>query len=248
MVCITCTLSDEYLNPEVYDVEYGQYTADFPLFIDIKSRGSALDLACGTGRLTIALANSGLKCIGLDASVPMLERARLKSKELDIQYYEGDIRDFHFEESFDIITLTGNSFQTLLTLEDQKKLFSCVRSHLKTDGLFIFNTRNFRKQDLTTTQEFEHWHAFTDQDGHMVQVYGKQTYHPESSTVLYLTKRVWPSHVTMTETTLRFTLVEELISLLEESGFEVIQLYGDLNKTPYQKESPAIIPLCRARV
>ena len=58
----------EYQTPEIYDAEYGSFKDDYNVFVGLKHRGSALDLACGTGRLTLALAKAGLSCVGLDAS------------------------------------------------------------------------------------------------------------------------------------------------------------------------------------
>lgn len=238
---------DEYQNPEVYDAEYGHYTDDFNIFLGIKNKGYALDLACGTGRLTIALAQSGLNCTGLDASTIMLTYAGTKSQGLGIQYAEGDIRQFQFAQLFDLITLAGNSFQALLTKEDQIKMFSCVKHHLHKEGLFIFNTRNPLQEQLISNDDFEFWHDFTDQNGTKVQVFGKQLYDPTKNIMLYTTKRIWPTHETHSEVYLKFTTAEKLIILLEENGFEIIHLYGNIDKGPFSKQSPAIFFLCRLR-
>ena len=61
----------EYTDPDLYDAEHGSFKDDFNVFVRLKYHGSALDLACGTGRLTIALAKSGLSCVGIDASESM---------------------------------------------------------------------------------------------------------------------------------------------------------------------------------
>jgi cyclopropane fatty-acyl-phospholipid synthase-like methyltransferase len=102
---------EEYMEPDLYDAENDLFKDDFNVFVGLKHHGSALDLACGTGRLTIALAKSGLPCIGLDVSESMLERAREKSEGLDISYRQGDMRDFHLNQKFDLITMAGNAFQ-----------------------------------------------------------------------------------------------------------------------------------------
>jgi 2-polyprenyl-3-methyl-5-hydroxy-6-metoxy-1,4-benzoquinol methylase len=102
---------EEYDAPYVYEAEYGQYKGDFDLFLNLIDKGSVLDLACGTGRLAIPLAQKGLEVVGLDASVPMLELARHKSADLPIQWIQGDIRDFQLNQTFDLIIMAGNSFQ-----------------------------------------------------------------------------------------------------------------------------------------
>ena len=90
----------EYQTPEIYDAEYGLFEGDLNIFVGLKTIGNALDLACGTVRLTIALAKSGLICTGLDSSQAMLERAALKSTGLDVSYIQGDMRDFKIHQKF----------------------------------------------------------------------------------------------------------------------------------------------------
>jgi ubiquinone/menaquinone biosynthesis C-methylase UbiE len=101
---------EEYTDPDLYDAENDLFKDDFNVFVGLKDHGSALDLACGTGRLTVALAKSGLPCIGLDVSESMLERAQKKSDGRDIAYKQGDMRDFHLNQKFDLITMAGNAF------------------------------------------------------------------------------------------------------------------------------------------
>src|SRR5690242_7700145 len=117
---------EEYRDPELYDAENDSFKDDFNIFVGLKPRGLALDLACGTGRLTIPLAKSGLSCVGIDASPSMLECARRKSEGLDISYRQGDMRDFQLNQKFDLITMSGNAFQALLTDDDQERLLLCV--------------------------------------------------------------------------------------------------------------------------
>lgn len=238
---------DEYQNPAVYDAEYGNYSDDFNVFVGLKTGGDALDLACGTGRLTIALAKSGLNCTGLDTSKKMLEKARIKSKNLPIHYLDGDIRDFNLGQAFDLVTMAGNSFQALLTIEDQEKMLSCVRNHLRKDGLFIFNTRNPLQEKLSSTDEFEFWHNFTDLNGNIVHVFGKQQYDSFNKIMLYTTKRVWPTFETISEISLRFTEVDELIKLLDKHGFDILDTYGTVDKEPFDSTLSAIILLCRLK-
>lgn len=239
---------DEYSSPEIYDAEYGGYIDDFNIFLNLKTQGVALDLACGTGRITIPLSKTGLKVIGIDANISMIERASKKSQGLPISYLRSDIRDFYLAQKFDLITMAGNSFQALLTAADQREMLKSVKEHLKEDGLFIFNTRNLQKEKLNTIHNFEYWHDF--QDSRViapVRVFGKQLYNPENQIMNYTTKRVWPSYETVSEIKLRFTSYIELIKQLENSGFEIIEICGNVDKTPYHSTSPSIISLCRLK-
>ena len=69
---------DEYGDPYLYDCEYGQYQDDLGLYLDLIEKGRVLDLACGTGRLTIPLAQKGMEVVDLDIRDSMLKLARKK--------------------------------------------------------------------------------------------------------------------------------------------------------------------------
>ncbi len=238
---------EEYADPRLYDSEYGGYQGDFGFFLNLIQTGSVLDLGCGTGRLTIPLAQKGLKVVGLDASLPMLTLASKKSQGLPIEWVQGDIRNFHLDQTFDLILMAGNTFQALLTEAEQLQMLACVRKHLKPSGLFVFNTRNPRESDTHSTHEFEYWHSFQDPIGDEVKVYGKQEVDPSQQIVTYTTQRVWNNKETVTQIRLRFTFYDELMRLLEQAGFEVTAVYGDDKKIPFHKDSPSIIPICKVR-
>lgn len=235
---------EEYTDPYLYDAEYGGYQGDFDLFFNLISEGNVLDLACGTGRLAIPMAQKGFNVIGLDASESMLALAREKSKELLIEWIQGDIRDFQLNKTFDLILMAGNAFQALLSEEDQIQMLACVRKHLKPTGLFVFNTRNPRVNNFKDVNEFEFWHNFQDQHGDEVKVYGQQQSDPSHQSVTYTTKRIWRDKETLTQIRLRFTPYDQLMKLLERVEFGVNDVYGDDKKTPFHKESSSIITVC----
>ncbi|MGN6671621.1 MAG: class I SAM-dependent DNA methyltransferase [Candidatus Nucleicultricaceae bacterium] len=232
---------NEYSSPELYDAEYGSFSEDLPFFCSYISKGSVLDLACGTGRLTIALAKTGRTTFGIDENSLMIERAKMKSQGLSIDYRQQDMRSFNMGQTFDLITLAGNSFQALLTRGDQDQLFENVYAHLKPDGLFIFNTRNPTPETERSIKNFEFWHEFMDPNGTPVQVFGKQRYDSKSQITTYTTKRVWPTHATESAIALRFSTLDEIMDALQQHGLNIIQCYGDFKKSLWTKESKNII-------
>ncbi len=236
---------EEYADPCVYEAEYGGYKGDFDLFLNLIETGSVLDLACGTGRLAIPLAQKGFNVTGLDVSESMLALAREKSSDLPIAWVQGDIRDFHLNETFDLILMAGNAFQALLTEAEQLQMLKCVRKHLNPSGLFVFNTRNPQENDFKDVTEFDFWHRFQDHQGEDVQVYGKQQSDPSQQIVTYTTKRVWKNKETNTILQLRFTSYDQLMKLLTQAGLDVCDVYGDNQKAPFHKGSASIIPVCR---
>lgn len=125
------------------DIEYPAW-ADFILMY-ARDGGLAprrvLDLACGTGGLSRALAARGLEVTGLDASEEMLSVARRRLPELD--FVPGDLRDFALPGRFDLITCVFDSLNNLTRPGDLGRAFARVQAHLAPGGLFAFdvNTR-----------------------------------------------------------------------------------------------------------
>ena len=72
---------DEYDDPVMYDIE-NRWAADDDFYLEIAQQvgGPVLDVACGTGRLTRAIAEAGIEVVGTDLSLPMLNHARQRSQ------------------------------------------------------------------------------------------------------------------------------------------------------------------------
>jgi ubiquinone/menaquinone biosynthesis C-methylase UbiE len=108
-------------------------------------QGPILELACGTGRVAIPLAEAGYEIHGLDASSAMLSIAEAKRRDLpDIAasrlfLTEGDMREFAFAIQFDGVYVTFRSFQNLLSPEDQEGCLRCIRRHLRPGGILVLN-------------------------------------------------------------------------------------------------------------
>ena len=223
--------------------------------------GSVLEIACGTGRVTIPIAKLGFPVTGLDIVPGMLERAKSKAAGLPIRWVEGDARTFDLGEHFRLIFLTGNAFQAFVTNAEQAALLQRVWAHLHDEGLFAFETRNplfpnTKTREglfplLETHTKEEDRYSFINANGHEVRESTTQVY-DHVTQILHLTgyKR-WhdgeAEHTKMTRTALRYTFPQELIALLHYNGFIMLRQYGDWNEEPLTPTSPSIISVCRKR-
>lgn len=238
----------EYDTPSIYESEHGSYKDDFDIFCGIITKGEALDIACGTGRITLRLSEIGLKCTGIDTSDPMLKLAQEKAKNrgFDIPFYNMDMRNFNLHKKFDLLTMAGNSFQALLTEKEQLSCLSSVHRHMHDKSVFIMNTRNTTDDEMRTIGQFEHWHDFVDDKKQLVKVYGMQTFDPKTSIVKYTTKRLWQNFETQTEIELKFTTLINLSKILVRSGLKILETYGDFMKSPFDSlHSKNIIVICK---
>jgi ubiquinone/menaquinone biosynthesis C-methylase UbiE len=113
----------------------------------VRPPADLLDLACGTGRHSLALAERGFAVTGLDYSKPYLEQARKTAKKgpLPVGFVRGDMRDLkaHFPaNSFDAVVSLFNSFGYFDKRADDFKVLREVYRVLRPGGWFVLNTLN----------------------------------------------------------------------------------------------------------
>jgi 2-polyprenyl-3-methyl-5-hydroxy-6-metoxy-1,4-benzoquinol methylase len=117
----------ECTNPALYDAENRWGAADdFYLALTQQVGGPVLDVACGTGRLTRAIAQTGLPVTGMDIMPAMLERARAWSHPLLITWIQADGRTFTLAQPLRSVLMTGHAFQNVLTDADQDAFLARV--------------------------------------------------------------------------------------------------------------------------
>jgi len=145
--------SDEhYVDAELYEHEYRRRREDVNYYVAMAAGALApgseiLDLCCGTGRVTRALLRAGFHVHGVDASEPMLERARLGVSRLPKRFRDnatlsqGDMRDFDLGRTFPLIICAFNSFEHLYSRQDVERTLACIKKHLEPDGLFAFDVQ-----------------------------------------------------------------------------------------------------------
>lgn len=104
---------------------------------ELAGAGPVLELAIGTGRLALPLAQRGLEVHGIDASERMIEKLRAKPGGDAIRVTLGDFADVAVEGSYSLIFLVFNTLFALLTQEEQLRCFSNAGKHLADGGVFV---------------------------------------------------------------------------------------------------------------
>lgn len=108
----------------------------------------ALDLACGTGSTTLALARTGYTVTGLDLSGEMLQAARKKAETAGlpgISYLQADMRNFSLAEPVALAVSFQDGINYLLSEEDFYAAALAVYRSLLPGGLFIFDINRVEK-------------------------------------------------------------------------------------------------------
>ncbi|AYV74521.1 class I SAM-dependent methyltransferase [Bacillus sp. PK3-056] len=117
---------------------------------DYKVKGAnLLDLACGTGELSIRLAQTGYNVTGIDLSEDMLSVAQAKTMEAgeSVFYIEQDMSQLEGLPVFDLICICCDSINYLRTEEEVINTFESVYAHLDEKGLFIFDVHSLYKMN-----------------------------------------------------------------------------------------------------
>ncbi len=112
-----------------------------------------VDLACGTGELSFALATAGYTVTGIDQSKAMLAEAGKKdadyiNQNLHLTWLQSDMRDFNFSEQATAVVCYNDSINHLLSEADVKACFKAVYDNLKPGGAWWFDTNtleNYQK-------------------------------------------------------------------------------------------------------
>lgn len=242
-----------YKDPETYDLE-NTWGKDDDFYLDLakKSKGKVLDLACGTGRLTIAIHNNGIDVTGLDIMPEMLRMAKQKSVGLNIDWIEADCRNFKLPNTFDLALMTSNGFQYLLTEKDQVDFFKSVNKHLNEKGLCAFEIRNAQKMEYGAISrslvegEFKHWQSITNSKNEEIKVHICTNFNEETKLdhIIFKCENVATKNIEISEEYLRYTEKETLNGLLNNCGFKIIHQYGFWDKIPFTKDSLALITIC----
>lgn len=110
-----------------------------------RTRGPVLDVGCGTGRISVPLAEAGLEVVGLDRSRPMLRLAERRRDALApatssrLSFIEADMEAFDLGRTFSLIVVPGRAFQFLLTSAAQRSALEHFRRHLAPGGELIID-------------------------------------------------------------------------------------------------------------
>lgn len=244
--------SEVYWDGRHYDAFNLPYQDDFKFYLAEarKARGPVLELACGTGRLTIPLRKKGVDITGLDLAAPMLEQARSKAAAagVKINFLRGDARKFRLGKKFKLIFMAFNSMQHLGKAEDLKGLFASAAAHLAPGGRFIFDIFNPDPMYLIRDTEELLPVAYYDDPAGGGKVLVNESYSYDKAA--QVSRLTWHYRSEKTGKTLKKSLnlrcffPQELLALVQYNGFRVQSRYGDFLRKPFTGSSRKQIVIC----
>jgi len=214
-----------------------------------------LELACGTGRLTIPIAQAGVEIVGLDLSPSMLAQARTKAKaaKVEIEFVEGDCRSFELGRKFALIFMAFNSMQHLYDYASLAALFANVRKHLAEGGRFIFDVFNPKIEILARAAgERRLEREYQDPDGKGKMAFEYSSIYDDAAQVSHIQcyfLRRGPNgeelDVREEQLHLRSFFPQELDLLVRSQGFEIVEKFGNFEREPFARGHPKQVVVCR---
>jgi SAM-dependent methyltransferase len=216
-------------SSERFDPEVLARTTGF--LAELAGGGRALELAIGTGRVAVPLAERGVPVAGIELSPYMLERLRAKPGADGIQVVEGDMAADRVDGEFSLVYLVFNTITNLRSQEEQVACFENAARHLAPGGCFVVEVfvPILRMLPPGTTR-----HVFADEPGylgydvydiadqiewsHHVRLRDDGTYRHSAAPYRY----VWPG---------------ELDLMARIAGLRLRERWADWDRTPFTGES-----------
>lgn len=131
------------------DVPYDQWLAYLDeLFVKLDLRlGKALDLGCGTGTLTVPLAQKGWQVTAVDLSADMLAVAESKAREEGVQVHwvQQDMRQLQVGTDFDLVISMCDSLNYITEVHELELVFKQTHQALRDGGIFFFDLNSHYK-------------------------------------------------------------------------------------------------------
>lgn len=246
--------SEFYDHPALYDALLPA-TAHLSYYVNLarQASGDVLELACGTGQLTVPIASAGLPTVGLDLSTPMLAAARQRAAaaNVSVEYLLGDMRNFDLGRKFALIFIARNSLLHLHSIEDLLATFAAVRRHTAPGGIFAFDIFNPNVGLLArpSDQRFPVFEVETESFGKL-SVETTTDYDPAMQvgrSRWYISAPGKPDAWVL-PLALRNIFPQELPLLLAAGGFQLKSRTGDLSQTPFNSASRFQVCLCQETV
>lgn len=241
------------LAAKFYDLFGSKNDLEFYKELALQSGGKALELGVGTARVAIPLAISGVTVVGIDNSFHMLRVAREKlAKESKavrsrVILKRGDMKGFELKQSFPFIYIPASTFDHNITVEDQKRTLECVCKHLEKSGTFAFDL----EQVPLGRPEASWWIDRKEvEGGKMVvrSVFTRRDLTRQRCSLdlffgVYKNGKLLGRYHEYGEVAIMSK--DEIIGLLEETGFKVVSVYSDFDKSKYRKDSSKIVLVTR---
>lgn len=208
---------------------------------------NVLDLACGTGNMTIELLKRGYMVHGLDASSDMLAVAdeKIYKEGFEPRLFCQNMKEFCAPIKYDLVISAFDSLNYLLDIEDLSDTINNVSKVLKKDALFLFDVHTKYKMEEVFGQNV---FTYTDED---IAYIWQNDFSPEEE-ICHMDIEIFVQKENDTYKRIseyhreRYYSRESIERVLEDKGFEVLAIYGDFIMETPRDNTERICYVCRS--
>lgn len=229
----------DFLTPERTEREVQGLREMVPLPPDAE----ILDLACGWGRHSVALARAGFRVTGLDWSHTLLERARKRAEAagVAVDFIQGDMREIPWTGRFDAVLSLYSSLGYWMSDDEDLRVLRGAREALKPGGVFVLETMH-RDHVVAGFVERDWWET----DGGAT-VFVEREFDAVEGVSREWTR--WRKGERGGEKyhEIRIRTATEWDRLLRETGLTPIDWWGDWELAPFIHSSENLIVVCERR-
>lgn len=233
------------------EIDYREWAAfiDKILKKEMKTKPElVLDLGCGTGSMTLALADLGYDMTGIDYSTEMLDiaRERAEKAQKDVLWLHQDMTEF---ELYGTVDATVCCLDCINHLVDESALLDCfnlVHNYLIPDGIFVFDVNGKMKFEKIYA---DNSYAMETDDSFCVW----QNYYDPSERICDFYITLFKEHADGTyqrfdeEQCERMYTLDELRGALERCNFEFLGAYSDYDFNSGDDDSERIYIVAKCR-
>ncbi|MGC4744325.1 class I SAM-dependent methyltransferase [Micromonospora sp. DT201] len=232
---------------QVYDAEcpWGPDDDFFQAVVDETPAARVLDLGCGTGRLTVALAGAGHTVTGVDPASASLTVARARPGGERVTWIEGTSALLP-SQAFDVAVLTSHVAQFFVDDAEWARTLGDLRRALAPGGRLVFDARD------PADRRWERWNPVDSQrritlpDGGEVRAWTKVTGVRDGVVDFTHHYHFADGGELLSSATLRFRTEDELRDSLTRAGFTVDRIHGGWHGEPVGQGDGEFVVIARA--
>ena len=234
---------------QVADIYDFYVNVDFDIQFFLKEaedfEGGILELMCGTGRVSIPLLESGKQMTCVDYSKGMLNsfEQKIKHKDYPVNLVQMDVTHLDLNKKYGLIILPFHSITEITSTDLQMKALQSISSHLDKNGVFILTLQNPKTRLKTADGIPRVMGKFSLEDGKQMIISYMNQYNESDKIVSgFQFYEIFDSTNTLIEK--RFLEINfkpisdsELREMIQLTGLEIIEIYGDYNYGEFDEET-----------
>ncbi len=246
-----------YDRPDYYDLDYQGYLAEADFYHSLLRRGLDVnqvyvELGAGSGRLLKTPLDNGIRCHAVDPSAPMLEKLKTKTtarvdfnKSLSLEIAKADNFKGPKGETIGVVSFPFNGLLHIYTYEELLRSFRHIANQLHPEGRFaldimapaweVMGARYLdwgRLDERISPTSGETIYTYDcchfDQETHLM--HSKLRFAERYASLgveLFYVQRMWT--------------FQEILGALDKTGFIVEEIYGDVDFSSFEEDSPRLL-------